>query len=91
MTDLEKYVSRIMQFGPDGVVINVHGEATSSRRASRDHEVEPDVIFIRDDGWSLGAPHHLEDVAYKTWSDKWLGFMRRPARTARPIKDYQIK
>lgn len=62
-------------------------EALSSKRA-RDVGVVPDVIFIRNDGWSLGAPKRLESAAHRLWADEWIGFVRRPSTTAQPIGLY---
>src|SRR5262245_59247353 len=44
------------------VVIDELGGAVNPRRAS-EMGVTPDVVFIRNDGWVLGAPARLESVA----------------------------
>jgi hypothetical protein len=59
------------------VVINFDGEAVSHSKAE-EMGVEPDVGFLRDDGWALGAPKELEDVAYRMWADKWTHIIRKP-------------
>lgn len=71
--------------GFNRVVINYDGEATTERRA---HEmgITPDVGFMRDDGWSLGAPADLEDVAFRLWADEWKYIIRKPQSEWSPIK-----
>ncbi len=56
---------------PFRVVINDQGYAVSPEEAKADGVI-PDIIFIRDDGWSLGAPALLTDVAESLWKDKWV-------------------
>ena len=81
---LAKAVENIRNGGPDRVVINVSGEAVSSLRARRDYNIRPDIIFIRDDGWSLGAPLRFESVAEALWHDKWIGTLRKGSWTPVP-------
>lgn len=76
-TKLKTWVEQIVKHGPTRVVINKDGEATTPERARRDYHVKPDVVYIRNDGWSLGAPFELVDVAEKTWRGEWVAFMRR--------------
>lgn len=56
---------------PSRVVINRHGEATSYREAKA-KGLTPAIIFVRDDGWSLGAPTGLMDTAEALWKDRWV-------------------
>ena len=74
--NLNKHIKRLMEYGPTRVVINSEGDAVTPERAKRDHDIEPDVIFIRDDGWSLGAPDHLMAIARRMWADEWIGSFR---------------
>jgi len=75
----------IMPGGPDRVVVDPSGEAVPSRRAREEYGVQPDVIFIRDDHWTLGAPESLEDVARDMWAGEWAGLIRRPSFTIQPV------
>ncbi|HEX9504247.1 MAG TPA: hypothetical protein VF974_08105 [Patescibacteria group bacterium] len=86
--ELDAAVKRILVHGPDRVVINTEAEAVNSSYAHQHYGVLPDVIFIRNDGWSLGAPDWLETVAYELWTEEWTGFMRRGKKTALPITAY---
>jgi hypothetical protein len=76
---LDEKLEEVIRLGPTRVVINEAGEATSYRLALRDYQTNYAVVFIRDDGWTLGAPAHLEAVAEKIWEDKWVGVIRRRA------------
>jgi len=69
--------AKLREWGPDRVVINAEGEATTSRRARREFKIFPHVIFVRDDGWMLGAPAHLIDVAEKMWEREWIAVVER--------------
>lgn len=77
MTDSELSVvyDKIITNGPDRVVINEEGEGVSPFRASLACIILPTVIFIRADGWSLGAPRHLVNIAHKMWKDEWVAAM----------------
>lgn len=77
MLDLAKLVREIKENGPTRVVINSHGEATTPFIA-KEKGITPTVVFIRNDGWSLGAPAHFEGVAEDMWSDEWIAVMREP-------------
>lgn len=52
-------------------VINDEGEAIRPFRA-REMGLGPEVVFVRKDGWMLGATHVLSDVAYNMWKDEWI-------------------
>jgi hypothetical protein len=69
---LEVVVEQIRNNGPTRVVINDRGMATDPRRALRDHNITPDVVLIRQDGWSLGAPHQFRELALQMWADQWV-------------------
>lgn len=86
--NLEAAAHRVLTHGPDRVMIGP-GEATTWLRAFRDHGIVPDIVFIRNDGWTLGAPGHLEAEAYELWQNEWVGFMRRPEVDAMPISAYR--
>lgn len=60
----------------DRVMIGEH-EATSVGRAIDEYQMIPDVVFVRDDGWALGAPAHLEAAARYLWANRWVRVFRR--------------
>lgn len=63
--------------GFNRVVISYEGDAVSMKRAF-EMGIEPDVGYMRNDGWSLGAPKELEDVAFRMWADQWTHVIRKP-------------
>jgi len=75
---LTNAVSRILANGPTRVVISEDGSAVSPKRAKEAYRITPDVVFIRDDGWSLGAPKRFADIAEAIWENKWRGVLLRP-------------
>lgn len=62
-------VLHIMNRGPDRVMIDEHEAWPTKLAKIQGHE--PVVIFIRDDGWSLGASKELVHAAERIWRDKW--------------------
>lgn len=78
----------ILKNGPDRVMID-EIEGVSCRRAEENYNVTPDIIFIRNDGWSLGAPWNLRDAAEKTWSDCWVGVLIKPQTVPITYVDYK--
>lgn len=80
-------IKRIRLHGPDRVMVNKDLESVGYLRAF-DRGVTPDIIFIRDDGWTLGAPEKLEQEAYSTWPTQWVGFIRKPETEARSMSEY---
>lgn len=78
---IESIVDEILRHGPNRVVISARGEATTPGRAQQLH-IDSDVIFIRKDGWSLGAPQALAAVAEALWADEWFWILRRNAQRA---------
>ena len=77
MNNLLKYRDDIIANGPSRVLISPD-EGVASKPARVEHGITPDVIFIRHDGWSLGAPSHLEADARKMWEGYWIGILRKP-------------
>jgi hypothetical protein len=61
-----------MARGPHRVVTDAEGYAVRPGETG----IAFEVIFIREDGWSLAAPKELEEVARKQWPDQWIGVMR---------------
>lgn len=94
--DLVAYALDVSLNGPRRVMVNGELDATTPERARRDYGVRPDIIFIRKDGWSLGAPRALEAKARSTWETEWIGvmvghnvvtyadYMRRPGPATAP-------
>lgn len=81
---LENAVAEIKRSGPQRVLIDAEGGAVNSKRAREQYGVTPDIIFIRADGWTLGAPSYWEMNAERLWPDEWIGYLRRGDEVATP-------
>jgi hypothetical protein len=89
---IKETIRSIIAGGPDRVVINASGEATSSTCARNEYKIAPTVIFVRDDGWSLGAPEQFRHVARDMWSDKWVAKLTWDGGKwlSRPVVDGEV-
>lgn len=66
---------------PNRVLIAADGSATSAKKAPAF-----DIVFVRNDGWCLGAPTRLERQAYDTWPEEWVSYVEHGVR--KPIADF---
>lgn len=73
---------------PVRVVVNGSGHAVTPVRALHDFGLMPDVFFLRDDGWCLGATSECEAVAFRLWRDHWTHF-QRVGGAVKPISEYK--
>lgn len=62
--------------GVDRVLLDREGTATTPLLAAVRNGVRAEVVFVRDDGWKIGAPKRLEDVARSLWPDQWVEVRR---------------
>jgi hypothetical protein len=85
--DIELVVRNIMAKGPSRVMVS-KTKSTTCRVATTQFHIEPTIIFIRHDGWTLGANEKFEEAAYKTWPENWIAFLRKPNETAQPIAEH---
>ena len=69
--EIEQILKDIKANGPTRVVINEYGDGVPSQRAREVHNILPTTIFIRHDGWSLGASEPFERIAYEIWKNEW--------------------
>jgi hypothetical protein len=73
---------------PIRVLVNAGGGAVRPGEA-KEMGIKPSIVFLRDDGWSLAAPPSLEEIAYRIWHDKWVGFQRK-GEAMKPIGEYLV-
>jgi hypothetical protein len=71
---------------PDRVFIG-KGMTTYEDAMARGFSVA--VVFVRDDGWTLGAPRHLCTEALKLWDGAWQKFMDGEG-TFKDIKQFRV-
>lgn len=86
---LEAAETEIGKWGPRRVVLNTEGEAVSQEKAYRLQNEFPDVIFIRNDGWTLGAVKALVSTAEAMWPDDWIGVIVRPGTRPISYREYR--
>lgn len=71
--DIDKAIRKMLiNGGPDRVVFNLHGNATTPKRALEEYGVRYDRVFVRNDGWTLGTSEALREVAHSLWKDEWV-------------------
>jgi len=80
-------VIHIMTRGPDRVMIDEY-EAKPTKIAMDMYDQKPVVIFIRDDGWSLGASKKLVHAAERIWRDKWAAVLVKPSEEPVRYQDW---
>lgn len=62
--------------------------AASPDAAEKRFGIKPDVVFVRNDGWTLGAPENLASHAHAQWPETWIAFYRLDDMRVRPIDDF---
>lgn len=77
MNDINETLEDVIAYGPNRVLVGAEGETASYRDAIMTLHIKPVVVLVRDDGWTLGAPADLEDVARKMWETRWVGVIRK--------------
>ena len=83
-------ITEIHRWGSRRVLIDKDGTTTSPERAFRLQDMrKPDVIFIRSDGWTLGAIKELADIAESLWKKEWVAVLVIPG--LRPITYEEYK
>jgi len=89
--NLFSYAKTIIANGPRRVLVeDDRGEfGVTPKCAREDYDIEPDIIFIRKDGWSLGAPDHLADKAEHLWTGSWIGVLIRPNTEPITMAEYE--
>mgnify|MGYP001559085400 CR=1 FL=1 len=81
--------TEIKRWGPRRVLIDKEGTAVSPERAYRLQDRPVDIIFIRKDGWTLGATSELAEYAEQLWADHWIAVLVTPG--IRPITYTEYK
>lgn len=68
-------LENIRKHGPHHVVIKESGYVVPLQTARALYDVSPDIVLIRKDGVTFGAPLDLSGVALCRYPDYWLGFV----------------
>ncbi len=74
MIDLATVRERIKTHGPTRVVVSVTDGlyAVPPDAALRDYGIVADVVFIRNDGWSLGCRMWETGPTAALWAGEWV-------------------
>lgn len=70
--------------GFNRVLIDHEGTAVPMSRALK-MGFNPDVGYMRGDGWSLGAPSELAESAYRLYADDWKYKIVKPETEWTPL------
>jgi len=71
-TELDVCVSLAQMGDCDRVIVCSRGAAFPPDRARKRYGVVPAVIYIRSDGWTLGAPLAFANAAWRIWRGHWV-------------------
>jgi len=85
MLSIDDLVNKVAKNGPSRVYARCGcgcGELVG-RSPSEQGCPAPDVIFIRNDGWSLGAPTEFIAEAEQMWKDSWAAVMHVGSRVVK--------
>ena len=86
---IEIAVKEIAKWGARRVLVaNDPVQATTQERAYRLNGREPDLIFIRKDGWTLGTIREWEAEARELWESEWVAVIVRPGVRAITYSEY---
>lgn len=66
----------ILVRGPSEVMVT-RTDTVSPAEAMSKYRTGWDVIYIRDDGWSLAAPYYFAHYAENLHKGRWIGRVRR--------------
>ncbi len=87
MLDLQALEKRIASRGADMVMVSDRVLTTKSAAWSL-HGIRAEVVFIRNDGWTLGVTKDLAGSAYGLYPSLWEAWLELPTCRARPIIKY---
>lgn len=87
---LQERAQKIIEDGPSRTMVS-HDYALPPQRALMEYLAASDIVFIRDDGWSLSASSCLAYDAEKLWADRWVGVLHLPERRVETYVEYKGK
>ncbi len=59
------------------------------QRALEHGQDMPTVGFMKQDGWTIGAPEYLERVCFDLYAKEWSHFIKMPSNVWHPISEYK--
>jgi hypothetical protein len=78
---------KIQREGPTVVMLNRQGDTLSTTIAKQKNpDLRYDLIYIRQDGWSLGCEYYYAETAERLHPDKWVALIRRGDLAPKPFR-----
>lgn len=74
-------------YGTDRVVTSNRGTTVPFEYALKDFNIEVEVVFLRNDGWTLGCHRRDIGTAWDMHHDTWIAVMIRPESEFRHISE----
>jgi hypothetical protein len=84
---IDKALHNIGQYGTDRVLTSPRGTSVPFKYAVEEFGIPVELVFIRNDGWTLGCHRTHQSVAYQMWQDEWIAMIIKPEAEPRHIKD----
>ena len=81
--ELDELLAIVKAKGPHRVMVS-EDDAKPGHRA-REMGITSDVVFVRGDGWTLGAPKRYALAAERQWADEWIGKLDLASGVFTPI------
>ncbi len=77
----------IGQYGADRVITSSRGTSVPYSYAVDEFKIDVEMVFIRNDGWTLGCHRTHQSVAYGLWKEEWIAILIKPEDAPRRIED----
>jgi hypothetical protein len=71
--------------GPTAVMLNQTQFEILPIAMAKNPDLRWDLIYIRNDGWSLGCDFYHAEYAEKLFKSQWVGLVRRGDTRPRPV------
>jgi hypothetical protein len=84
---IDKALANIGKYGTDRVLTSPRGTSVPFKYAVEEFRITVELVFIRNDGWTLGCHRAHQSVAYQMWQDEWIAMIIKPEAEPRHIKD----
>lgn len=75
---LIRALNKLNNSGPDRVLTTHDGGSVPYKNAIEEYFIDVDIIFIRNDSWTLGCHRTMVASAYNLWKDEWLAVLIKP-------------
>lgn len=74
--DVDQLFDQLRRRGPTRVYCGDQ-IAKSPARAKREHNASWSIVFVRNDGWSIGCDEQFASETHDLWGDDWVAALRR--------------